>query len=77
MLLVSVVAATGRGQNVDIEDLSYRNGKLTINASVRDFNAVDQLSKKFDQDPRVAAQLASSSANDGRVTGRFIISMSE
>jgi general secretion pathway protein L len=73
LLFLSSVAKATQGQEVTVEDLTYREGKLTVSCSVSDFGAVDRLQQRFTEDARVRVELASSSASEGRVTGRFVI----
>jgi general secretion pathway protein L len=73
LLFLSAVARATQGSNVTVEDLTYRDGKLTVSCTVSDFGAVDKLQQKFAGDDRVSVDLASSSASEGRVTGRFVI----
>ena len=73
LLFLSAVTRATRGKNVTVEDLTFREGKLTVSCTVSDFGAVDDLQQRFSEDNRISADLASSSASEGKVTGRFIL----
>jgi general secretion pathway protein L len=73
LLFLSAVTRATRGKNVSVEDLTFREGKLTVSCTVSDFGAVDDLQQRFSEDNRISADLASSSASEGKVTGRFIL----
>lgn len=60
-------------QSVSLSNIVYRNEDLLITCLLNDFSQVDVLVKQFNQRPKLAAALQSSSSDDGQIIASYSI----
>lgn len=71
LALLAVVAEAMPGAEATIEEISFRDNALLVTCRTRDFEALDRLQQRFNDDPRVVSELVSSGSRDNSVSGRF------
>lgn len=72
LALLSVVAsAVPRGGDASVEEITFRDNALLVTCRTGDFEALDRLQRRFEQDNRVTSELVSSGSRDNAVSGRF------
>ena len=60
-----------RAERVTLNNLVYRDEAMILTCVLNDFSLVDKLNKRLNASPSIAAQLQSSSADDGKVVASF------
>lgn len=69
--LLNAVSEIVPARSGTVEELNYREGVLTVLSGVKDLSSLDSMLEAFNGLNDIEAQLLSSGARDGKVTGRF------
>lgn len=70
-LLLAAAAKSVFATKAKLEEINYRDVKLTISCSTSDFAGLDRLAQQFKKDESIEVTLLSSGSRDNRVNGRF------
>ena len=70
-LLLMAVAKSVTAAKAKLEEINYRDIKMTINCTTSDFAGIDLLEQQFKKDETIEVKLLSSGSRDNRVSGRF------
>lgn len=57
--------------DIQISDMRFKSGELVFTCLLQDFAQVDKLTKSFNNNDKITSELASSSAEGGKVSARY------
>ncbi len=70
-VLLNAVATISLKYGATVDEVNYRDNSMTVLCKVRDLSSLDTIMQAFNGLDRVKAELLSSGARDGTITGRF------
>ena len=70
-LLLNAVATISPRQGATVDEVNYRDNSMIVLCKVKDLSSLDTIIQAFNGLDHVRAELLSSGAKDGTITGRF------
>jgi len=71
--MLATIARVTNGQNIMINELSFKNEELLVTCQLNDFSQVDTLTKQINASARLSASLQSSETDKGKVIASYLV----